>query len=68
LKEKKEFCLFAPLLGCWRISQEWIREEIEERESLARSASYENRLGTKQMIKKRETREDRRGAKENGRE
>jgi hypothetical protein len=56
------------LLGCWRISQEWIREEIEERESLARSASYENRLGTKQMIKKRETREDRRGAKENGRE
>jgi hypothetical protein len=40
------------------------RESCKEKES----ASYENRLGTKQMIKKRETREDRRGAKENGRE
>jgi hypothetical protein len=44
------------------------RRNRRERESLARSASYENRLGTKQMIKKREMREDRRGAKENGRE
>lgn len=34
-EEEEEFCLFvAPLLGCWRISQKWIREEEEEGERI----------------------------------